>query len=208
MASFFARRPKLVWGMCGLGSYFGGAYRTQLDYNKTYETNIQERYEEIVKLKNENKTEEDISAAAYMLTDRTKPYFNRSKDELEGVPAAFFKIFMISCKTLYRYYTLQPDKANLNDDQNLSAIDRQKQIDRLQKLSIKIIEPKNSQTPKDELLFIHGFPDKGELWDKQVEFFSNKGYRCLIVTLPGFGDRAANALVNKYWGFDFPEVVT
>jgi pimeloyl-ACP methyl ester carboxylesterase len=56
--------------------------------------------------------------------------------------------------------------------------------------------------PKDGpiLFFIHGWPDTGELWEKQVQFFSNR-YRCICVTLPSFrpGDPAP--------GVDFPTLV-
>lgn len=48
------------------------------------------------------------------------------------------------------------------------------------------------------LFFIHGWPDTGALFEKQVRFFSEK-YRCVTVTLPGF-DADGESL-------DFPELV-
>ena len=55
-----------------------------------------------------------------------------------------------------------------------------------------------SDTPKDELVFIHGFPDDATIWDKQVEFFK-KEYRCMVVTLPNFGkENNPNS-----WGYSF-----
>eukprot|EP01064_Diplonema_japonicum_P029424 TRINITY_DN4767_c1_g1_i1.p1 TRINITY_DN4767_c1_g1~~TRINITY_DN4767_c1_g1_i1.p1 ORF type:complete len:317 (+),score=35.19 TRINITY_DN4767_c1_g1_i1:60-1010(+) len=39
---------------------------------------------------------------------------------------------------------------------------------------------------KDTILLVHGWPDCGKLWDKQVEALTQQGYRCLIVTGPGF----------------------
>lgn len=52
----------------------------------------------------------------------------------------------------------------------------------------------------DALLFIHGYPDDLSLWDGQVSAFASQ-YRCVRVTLPGFGDEA-----NRR-GYDFSEVV-
>lgn len=58
------------------------------------------------------------------------------------------------------------------------------------------------QPPKDELFFIHGFPDSGTLWNKQVEFLK-KEYRCIVVTLPNFGTEAN----PSSWGLDFHELI-
>lgn len=39
------------------------------------------------------------------------------------------------------------------------------------KIDLKIVECKASK-PLDEILFIHGYPDSGEMWDGQVEVLS------------------------------------
>lgn len=68
-------------------------------------------------------------------------------------------------------------------------------------LEVEIFESE-SQEPKDELFFIHGYADNGKVWSKQVEFFK-KEYRCIVVTLPNFGKQD-----NPYsWGLTLPEVV-
>eukprot|EP01059_Diplonema_ambulator_P031134 TRINITY_DN5634_c0_g1_i1.p1 TRINITY_DN5634_c0_g1~~TRINITY_DN5634_c0_g1_i1.p1 ORF type:complete len:321 (+),score=71.37 TRINITY_DN5634_c0_g1_i1:46-1008(+) len=39
----------------------------------------------------------------------------------------------------------------------------------------------------DTILLVHGWPDDASLWDKQVPVLVKEGYRCLVVTAPGFG---------------------
>ena len=39
------------------------------------------------------------------------------------------------------------------------------------------------------LVFIHGWPDDASLWAGQVPRMVEEGYRCVCVTLPGFGPR-------------------
>ena len=51
------------------------------------------------------------------------------------------------------------------------------------------------------LVFIHGWPDNASLWRKQVEALGSN-FRCVLVTLPNFGEEAVKA-----GGFDFPELV-
>lgn len=50
------------------------------------------------------------------------------------------------------------------------------------------------------LLFIHGWPDNASLWRKQVAVLGET-FRCIVLTLPNFGERAVNS-----GGFDFPEM--
>lgn len=51
------------------------------------------------------------------------------------------------------------------------------------------------------LVFIHGWPDDASLWRKQVAALRD-AFRCVLITLPNFGERAVKA-----GGFDFPELV-
>ena len=50
------------------------------------------------------------------------------------------------------------------------------------------------------LIFIHGWPDSGSLWDNQVEYFSTN-YHCITVTLPNFPGAG-----RSKWGLDFPDL--
>lgn len=52
------------------------------------------------------------------------------------------------------------------------------------------------------LVFIHGWPDRPVLWRKQVAALKD-AYRCVLVTLPNFGEQKVKA-----GGFDFPELVS
>ena len=45
------------------------------------------------------------------------------------------------------------------------------------------------------LVFVHGWPDSASLWDGQVERLSREGYRCVCVTLPGFGTSALDRAI-------------
>lgn len=51
------------------------------------------------------------------------------------------------------------------------------------------------------LVFIHGWPDDDSLWRKQVAGLGDE-FRCVLVTLPNFGEHAERA-----GGYDFPELV-
>ena len=42
------------------------------------------------------------------------------------------------------------------------------------------------------VLFIHGWPDDASLWRKQVEVLG-KTHRCVLLTLPNFGEQAEKA---------------
>jgi len=57
----------------------------------------------------------------------------------------------------------------------------------------------DTQSDLPILFFIHGWPDTGELWKHQVDYFSTR-FRCVCVTLPGYrpGDPAGPV--------DFPEL--
>jgi pimeloyl-ACP methyl ester carboxylesterase len=61
--------------------------------------------------------------------------------------------------------------------------------------------------PPEQLFFIHGWPDDPSLWDAQVAYFSQRGYRCLRVTMPHYGgrqDAGANGDLAAPTGF-FPD---
>jgi len=73
--------------------------------------------------------------------------------------------------------------------------------DKEPKMTVQITECE-SGTPKDELLFIHGYPDDGSMWDKQV-LALKKDYRCIVVTLPFFGKEEC----PDSWGCSFPEII-
>jgi len=51
------------------------------------------------------------------------------------------------------------------------------------------------------LVFIHGWPDNASMWRNQVAALEGR-FRCVLVTLPNFGEEAMRA-----GGFDFPELV-
>ena len=53
---------------------------------------------------------------------------------------------------------------------------------------------------KGDVLLIHGWPDCGTIWDKQVPDLVERGYRCIVVTLPGFDGRPVG------WGFSFDKL--
>lgn len=52
------------------------------------------------------------------------------------------------------------------------------------------------------LVFIHGWPDSGSLWNKIVDDLQNS-YKCVVLSLPGHR-KPADGLDG--WGFDFLEV--
>lgn len=78
-----------------------------------------------------------------------------------------------------------------------------KQFEVEPEIDVKITESE-SETPKDELLFIHGYPDDGKMWDKQVESLK-KDYRCIVLTLPGFGNDHKYPSSSKM--LSFPQMV-
>lgn len=69
------------------------------------------------------------------------------------------------------------------------------------KIEVEITEAKGSRE-KDEILLIHGYPDCARMWDKQVEFLSANGYRCINLTLPNFGKEENRGS----WGYSFPQI--
>jgi hypothetical protein len=58
---------------------------------------------------------------------------------------------------------------------------------------------------KDIMFFMHGWPDKGEIWDKQVEAFSAT-HRCITYTMPHFEARNSPSWAST-WGYDFDDMV-
>lgn len=64
-------------------------------------------------------------------------------------------------------------------------------------INVEVTGPAKGTEPKDDLLFMHGWPDSGELWDAQVKELS-KDYRCIVITLPGFGKASETP---SSWGF-------
>ena len=56
---------------------------------------------------------------------------------------------------------------------------------------------------KGMVIFIHGFPDFGYIWESQIKLLSQRGYCCVNLELPNFHiDRIQNA-----YGYDFFSVV-
>lgn len=51
------------------------------------------------------------------------------------------------------------------------------------------------------LVFVHGWPDDASLWRRQVAALGDS-YRCVLLTLPNFGDQA-----EKAGGYDFPDLL-
>eukprot|EP01065_Artemidia_motanka_P050702 TRINITY_DN8730_c0_g3_i1.p1 TRINITY_DN8730_c0_g3~~TRINITY_DN8730_c0_g3_i1.p1 ORF type:complete len:342 (+),score=115.12 TRINITY_DN8730_c0_g3_i1:54-1028(+) len=54
---------------------------------------------------------------------------------------------------------------------------------------------------KDVILFVHGWPDSGQLWTKLAGDMASQGFRCIVVTLPGFDGKSSVG-----WGMDFEGV--
>lgn len=55
----------------------------------------------------------------------------------------------------------------------------------------------------ETLVFVHGWPDDGRLWDAQVAHFKRQ-YRCVRVTMPHFEGRTSEAERRwQPWGYDF-----
>jgi len=52
------------------------------------------------------------------------------------------------------------------------------------------------------LVFVHGWPDNASLWRLQAEALGGE-FRCVLVTLPNFGEQSVKA-----GGYDFPGLVT
>ena len=57
----------------------------------------------------------------------------------------------------------------------------------------------------ETLFFIHGWPDNASIWESQVAHLSQKGYRCVTITLPNFGGRGRPDGAVP-WGYDFDEL--
>ena len=53
------------------------------------------------------------------------------------------------------------------------------------KINVKVSEPSEGSNDNDDLLFIHGWPDCGEMWNDQVEVLS-KEFKCIVVTMPNY----------------------
>lgn len=61
----------------------------------------------------------------------------------------------------------------------------------------------NFSNAQELVIFVHGFPDFGYIWESQVEALSEKGYCCITLELPNFHkDRIQNP-----WGYDIFAVV-
>ena len=58
-------------------------------------------------------------------------------------------------------------------------------------LSINVDGNKNGPI----LLFIHGFPDNGSLWDKQVSHFQSE-YLCIRLTLPNYDTNKLSSTID------------
>lgn len=71
-------------------------------------------------------------------------------------------------------------------------------VSKAQALSSRIYGMRNSLPT---LVFIHGWPDNGSLWDEQVDHFKSK-FTCLVITLPNFGEQETRAT-----GFNHLELV-
>eukprot|EP00667_Euglena_gracilis_P017463 EG_transcript_18393 len=68
-------------------------------------------------------------------------------------------------------------------------------------LRVNTFPPVPGTAPARTLFFIHGWPDCGRLWQPQVAYFTNKGYTCVVVTLPNHDGTGGG------WGVDFETVV-
>ena len=53
----------------------------------------------------------------------------------------------------------------------------------------------------DTVVFVHGWPDDYRLWQQQVDALKSR-FRCVLVTLPNFGE-----LADKPGGYNFPTLV-
>jgi len=54
---------------------------------------------------------------------------------------------------------------------------------------------------KEDIVFIHGWPDSKQLWSRIVPNFSSN-HRCICVTLPNYAGKGP----NEGWGVDFDEI--
>jgi pimeloyl-ACP methyl ester carboxylesterase len=55
------------------------------------------------------------------------------------------------------------------------------------KLSFNREKPRNSDTAKSEIVFIHGTGSNSQMWQNQVPFFVEQGYPCTLLDLRGHG---------------------
>ena len=56
------------------------------------------------------------------------------------------------------------------------------------KLATKREEPGKTDAKKGEIVFIHGTGSNSQMWQNQVPFFVERGYRCTLLDLRGHGD--------------------
>jgi len=68
---------------------------------------------------------------------------------------------------------------------------------------LKIAIDVGPKKPRGNLIFVHGWPDHGQLWRPIIEELKVK-YRCVAIDLPGMGTDKVNA---PSWGYSFPELV-
>jgi pimeloyl-ACP methyl ester carboxylesterase len=72
---------------------------------------------------------------------------------------------------------------------------------------IDVLRTQVTGDPKGEtLFFIHGWPDNAGMWDAQVQHLSEKGYRCVTLTLPHFSGRGDPDGSAVPWGYTFEEL--
>ena len=71
------------------------------------------------------------------------------------------------------------------------------------KIDVEVTECQDPENEKDEIFFIHGWPDSMEMWVAQVKALS-KNYRCIRMTAPNFGKESN----DRSWGCDFPELIS
>ena len=46
--------------------------------------------------------------------------------------------------------------------------------------------------PVETIVYLHGWPDHADIWEKHVDHFTGKGYKCATVSLPNFEGRTAS----------------
>lgn len=73
-------------------------------------------------------------------------------------------------------------------------------------MEVRISECTGKGKGKDELLFVHGWPDSGDMWNKEVAYLRSE-YRCIVVTLPNFSNGGRDAAAAGNWGYGFEQIV-
>ncbi|MBD5633011.1 MAG: alpha/beta fold hydrolase, partial [Candidatus Eremiobacteraeota bacterium] len=48
------------------------------------------------------------------------------------------------------------------------------------------------------LVFLHGWPELGFMWERQLEFFGARGYRCIASDMRGYGGSSAPVRLEDY----------